>query len=199
MANNFQSIVGGIFRGLSNNRASGGLNQTNTQSSQNPLTYQWIGFPTPSDLRQPIQKEQTQNPSLAFEKGSAGTSQSYSMPPLTDIPTLVTQGMPGPDSSFRLTAGSVGSKSNIPALRAPINNAQGNGFGMSPQNGDHFKQYFANQIGLFNVLTKPVPEATASAISVQQHTNVAGNPDAWASSWQTFLSMAKGYNPAGNF
>ena len=195
---NADSIFGGIFRGLSNNRSSGALNQTNTQNSNNPLTYQWIGFPTPSDLRQPIEKEQTQNPSLPFDKGSSGTNVPYSSAPLTDIPTLLQQGSPGTNTSIRDTASSVGSPTNVPAGWAPIANPVGSGYGMSPQNADHFKQYFANQIGLGNNLPKASAANTTLAIAHQQHTNSAGASDAWQRSWEVFGSMQKDYNPMGS-
>ena len=193
--NNFQSIFGGIFRGLSNNRSSGGLNQTNTQNSDNPLTYQWIGFPTPSDLRQQIQKEQTQNPSLPFEKGSGGTSVDYSRAVLTDIPTLVNQGSPGTDISLRHSAASAGSPTNIPTGFASPTNWVGNGYGMSPQNGDHFKTFFANQLNLRNVLPKATPMITSLAISEQADTHVANSNDSWKNAFQLYSSMQKQYYP----
>lgn len=195
--NNFTSIFGGIFRGLSNNKASGGLNQTNTQSSDNPLTYQWIGAPTGGTTYQ-IDREQTQNPSLPFEKGSAGTNVPYAKPVLTDIPTLLNQGSPGTDVSLRTSAGSVGSATHIPPGMAPINNAVGNGYGMSPQNADHFKVYFANQIGLSNQLPRASAKTTGLAIADQQHENVGGSSDSWKSAYQTFASMQKGYSPMGS-
>lgn len=195
--NNFTSIFGGIFRGLSNNKSSGGLNQTNTQNSSNPLTYQWIGQSAGGTTYQ-IDREQTQNPSLPFEKGSGGTNVAYSSPPLTDIPTLLNQGAPGTDVSIRNSAGSVGSPTNVPAGYAPRNNGVGSGFGMSPQNADHFKQYFANQIGLQNNLPRASAKNTTLAVSDQQHTNVAGSSDSWQSSFQTFAAMQKGYSPMGS-
>jgi hypothetical protein len=197
MPNNFQSIVGGIFRGISSNKSSAGLNQTNTQNDTNPLTYQWIGEST-GGTAYPINREQTQNPALPFAKGSAGTNIPYAPPVLTDIPTLLNQGSPGTDVSLRTSAGSVGSQTSIPPGMAPIANAVGNGYGMSPQNADHFKVYFANQIGLSNQLPRASAKTTGLAIADQQHENVAGSSDSWKSAYQTFSAMQKGYSPMGS-
>jgi len=191
--NNFGSIVGGIVRGSTNSRRSVGLTGHNV-STDNPLTFAWIGQET-SDLRQPIQKEVSQNPSLPFEKTTPGTQYEYTNPLPTDVRTLFNQGSPGTNVSLRDKAASVGSSTLIPTGFAPMNNAVGAGFGMSPQNGDHFKFYFANQIGLSNMLPKANAATMAQGVMEEQSRNVAGSADIWHGNWQTFISMRKAYNP----
>ena len=193
MPNNWDSIVGGIVRGLSNDHRSAGLTGSNVKTD-NPHTYAWIGQET-SDLRQPIQKEATQNPSLPFTMGSPGTQYSYSQTLPTEVRTFFTQATPGTDVSIRSEASSVGSQTLIPTNYAPINNRQTSGYGMSPQNGDHFKAYFANQIGLNNNLPKANAAVTTEHIQEQQGLGSAGSNAVWHNSWQTFISMRKSYSP----
>jgi hypothetical protein len=193
MPNNFQSIVGGIFRGLSNDRRSVALTGSNVKTD-NPLTFTWIGQET-SDLRQPIEKEVSSNPSLPFEKTTPGTQYEYANTLPTDVRTLVKQGSPGTDVSIRDKASSVGSSTLVPTGFAPINNAQNAGVGMSPQNGDHFKSYFANQIGLSNQLPVAHAASTLQGVMEEQSRNITGSADVWHGSWQTFVNMRKRYNP----
>lgn len=198
MPNNFESIFGGMFRGLASNKSSGGLNQTNTQNASNPQTYQWIGQASGGTVF-PINREQTQNPALPFAFGSAGISLSYANPVLTDIPTLLSQGSPGTDVSQRDAAGSVGSPTNIPATYASLSGGYiGNGYGMSPQNADHFKTFFANQIGLSNKLPKASAFNTSLAITDQADTHIGSSQDSWKNAWNVFSSMQKGYSPMGS-
>jgi|SRR5215471_5388835 len=195
--NNFQSIIGGMIRGLTNSRRSAALTAHNV-SNDNPQSFAWIGGST-SDLRQPIEKEMSQQPSLAFGKASSGTSYAYFNPVLNDIPSLYLQGQPGTNVSERKVAGSVGSPTNVPAPFAPIDNWPSAGYGMSPQNGDHFKYYFANQIGLSNQLPKPNPANVAEMTMAAQNHSAAGASDLWFSHAQTVSNMLKGYNPSGNY
>jgi len=191
--NNWQSIVGGIVGGISNDKRSAGLTGHNV-TTDNPQTYGWIGQET-SDLRQPIQKESSQNPSIPFTSGSPGVAMPYAQLLPNDIPTFLQQGAPGTNVSIRTEASSVGSPTLIPTGFAPINNAQFSGYGMSPQNGDHFKQYFANQIGLSNQLPKASPAVSAMAVQVEQSLGSAGSQDSWIHAWQTFTNMRKTYQP----
>jgi len=197
MPNNFQSIFGGIIRGLSNDKRSVGLTGHNV-STDNPHTYTWIGQET-SDLRQPIEKEQSQNPSLPFAKGSSGTQYSYTQPLPTDITTLVSAGSPGTSIAETDQASAIGSMIQTVPNKVPVNNSQSNGYGMSPQNGDHFKQYFANQIGVMNKNPVPMASQVLTAVQEQQNTNTDGSSDVWHGSWQTIQSMRKGYRPANQF
>jgi hypothetical protein len=197
MPNNFDSIFGGILRGLSNDKRSVGLTGSNVKTD-NPHTYTWIGQET-SDLRQPIEKEQSQNPSLPFAKGSSGTQYSYTQPLPTDITTLVSQGSPGTSIAETDQASSIGSTIQTVPNKVPVNNSQSNGYGMSPQNGDHFKQYFANQIGVMNKNPVPMSSQVLTAVQEQQNMNTDGSSDVWHGSWQTIQSMRKGYRPANQF
>src|SRR5215831_17224135 len=130
-----------MIRGLSNDKRSLGISTSASVKTDNPLTYAWIGQNT-SDLRQPIEKEQSQNPSLPFEKSSSGTQYSYSQPLPTDITTLVSQGSPGTNISETDLASSIGSLIQpTPGFVRP-DNWNFSGYGMSPQNADHFKAYF---------------------------------------------------------
>jgi hypothetical protein len=195
--NNFGSIVGGILRGLSNDKRSVGLTGSNVKTD-NPQTYSWIGQET-SDLRQPIQKEQSQNPSLAFAKGSSGTQYAYSKPLPTDITTLVSQGAPGTNISETDLASSIGSLIQpTPGFVRP-DNWNFSGMGMSPQNADHFKTYFANQIGVNHRVTPPLSAQVMTDVQEQQNTNTDGSSNLWHGAWQTIQSMRKGYRPANQF
>jgi hypothetical protein len=195
--NNFQSIVGGIFRGLSNDKRSVGLTGSNVKTD-NPHTYAWIGQET-SDLRQPIEKEQSQNPSLPFAKGSSGTQYSYTQPLPTDVRTLIAQGSPGTNIALTDEASSIGSMIQTVPAQVPMNNWNFSGYGMSPQNGDHFKLYFANQLGVRNMNPTPMASQVLTAVQEQQNTNTDGSSNVWHGSWQTIQSMRKGYRPANQF
>src|SRR5215471_8209973 len=197
MANNFGSIVGGIVRGLSNDRRSAGLTGSNVKTD-NPHTYRWIGQET-SDLRQPIEKEMSQNPSLPFEKTTSGTEYSYTNPLPTDIRTLIQQGSPGTDIAETRQASSIGSTIQTVPPVVPINNWNFSGMGMSPQNGDHFKYYFANQIGVKNQNANPLPANVLAFSTEQANTVIDGSHDVWNGAWQTFISMRKNYQPSTQF
>ena len=197
MATNFGSIVGGIVRGLSNDKRSAGLTGSNVKTD-NPHTYNWIGQET-SDLRQPIQKEMSQNPSLPFEKGSSGTEYSYSNPLPTDITTLVKQGSPGTNVSPFREASSIGSLIQTVPSYVPNNNWNFSGFGMSPQNADHFKTYFANQIGVNPANPNPLSANVLTAITEQANTPIDGSHDVWNGAWETYISMRKDSKPSNQF
>jgi len=195
--NNYGSIVGGIIRGLSNDRRSAGLTGHNV-TNDNPQSYAWIGQNT-SDLRQPIQKEMSQNPSLPFEKGSSGTQYEYTNPLPTDIRSLVRQGYPGTDVNIVDQASSVGSLVQGMPSFVPINNLQLSGYGMSPQNADHFKYYFANQMGQLNLTPQVNPSNVLTAVQEHQNINTDGSAQVWHGAFQTFGTMLKRYNPANSF
>jgi hypothetical protein len=194
---NFQSIVGGIFRGLSNDKRSVGLTGSNVKTD-NPQTYTWIGQET-SDLRQPIEKEQTQNPSLPFLKGSSGTQYAYTNPLPTDIRTGILESYPGTSIEKTFVPSSIGSLLQPMPDMVPLNNWQQRGYGMSPQNADHFKTYFANQIGLTNLIPQPTPSNTMDAVQAQQQSSTVGRHSDWFNVWQHILTMRKTYTPANNF
>jgi len=197
MATNFGSIVGGIVRGLSNDKRSAALTGSNVKTD-NPQTFTWIGQNT-SDLRQPIQKEMSQNPSLPFEKGSSGTQYSYSQPLPTDITTLVAQGSPGTNVGEFREASSIGSLiQTIPSI-VPNNNWNFSGFGMSPQNGDHFKTYFANQIGINPANPNPLSANVLTAVTEQANIPIDGSVNVWNGAWQTINAMGKPYHPSNQF
>jgi hypothetical protein len=192
MPTRWQSITGGILRGLSNDKRSAGLTGSNVKTD-NPHTYTWIGQET-SDLRQPIQKEQTQQPALPFGMASGGTQYSYQNPLPTDIRMLLTQGSPGTDVGTKDASSDTGSLNQSVPGNAPMNNGfQSSGYGMSPQNGDHFKYYFANSIGAQANNKVPFPSSVLNAVQVQQNSNTDGNPDVWKGAMQVFGSMSKGY------
>jgi hypothetical protein len=197
MATNFGSIVGGIIRGLSNDRRSVALTGHNV-TTDNPNTYTWIGQ-EPGDLRQPIQKEMSQNPSLPFEKASSGSQYEYTQPLPTDIRTLITAGSPGTDISPTTYASSIGSwVQRVPSL-VPMNNGQFNGYGMSPQNADHFKVHFANQIGMRNMMAAPSASIVATAIQEQANINTDGPTDPWENALSLFQFMRKSYTPSSQY
>jgi hypothetical protein len=197
MPSNWDSIFGGIIRGLSNDRRSVGLTGSNVKTD-NPQTYSWIGQET-SDLRQPIDKEQSQNPSLPFAKGSSGIQYAYSQPVTTDVRTLVAQGSPGTNIAYTDQASSIGSMIQTVPTRVRPNNWNFSGYGMSPQNGDHFKLYFANQIGVRNMNPNPMSSQVLTAVQEQQNTNTDGSSDVWHGNWQVIQAMRKGYRPSNQF
>ncbi len=194
---NFGSIIGGIIRGLSNDKRSAGLKGSNV-TNDNPQSYGWIGQET-SDLRQPIEKEQTQNPSLPFLTKSSGVEYSYTTPLPTDIRSRITAGMPGTNVDSTNQASSIGSMIQTVPSMVLMNNWQEHGYGMSPQNGDHFKTFFANQMGVRAILPQPLPSAVANAVSHQADSNLVGSHDVWHSSWQTFLTMRKTHHPSAQY
>jgi len=198
VANNFESIFGGIFRGLASNKSSAGLNQTNTQSDKNPLTYAWIGQQT-NDLRQPIEKEQSQSPALPGLFGSSGTAYSYSVPLPTDVRSIASYNNPATSVALNSLPSQLGSTVHPAPAYAPIDNWAFRGYGMSPQNGDHFKQYFANQMGNFNMMPKPNPSNVLTAVSDQANIAVDGSADVWQGTYQTMTLMGKRYNPMANY
>src|SRR5215831_14724720 len=187
-----------MIRGLSNDKRSLGISTSANVKTDNPLTYAWIGQET-SDLRQPIEKEQSQNPSLPFAKGSSGTQYSYTQPLPTDVTTLISQGSPGPSITPTVHASSIGSLIQPMPGFVPMNNWAFNGMGMMPQNGDHFKSFFANQNGLANMQPTPLPASVLSAVQEQQNVGSHGSNDVWASGWQTFQAMGKDYKPSNQF
>lgn len=198
MTNNFQSIVGGIIRGLTNDKASAGTNPHIPTQQNNPLVYTWIAQQT-NDLRQPIEKEQSQNPSLPFGKASSGTQYEYTNPLPTDIRMLISQGSPGTNIDPTQQASSIGSLiQTVPDL-VPLNNWNFSGFGMSPQNADHFKSYFANQLGVQNTNKYPLSGQILAEVQEQANTNADGSSNVWHGAWQTFETMTKPYHPANQF
>jgi hypothetical protein len=147
-----------------------------------------------ANLAQPITKEQTQNPSLPFGKSSAGTEYSYENPLPTDIRMLVTQGIPGTNVSPNDASSDTGSLIQpIPDNVPYAGSFQSSGYGMSPQNGDHFKYYFANNIGNYANTKVPFPATVLSAIQEQPGVNSDGSSNVWHGAFQTFATMRKGY------
>jgi len=192
MPNNWQSITSGILKGISNDKRSVGLTGSNTKTD-NPNTFTWIGQET-SDLRQPIQKEQTQTPSLPFGNASAGTVYSYQNPLPTDIRMLISQGSPGTNVSPKDASSDTGSLiQGIPDTVATNNAFPSSGYGMSPQNGDHFKYYFANTIGAQANNKVPFPASVLTAVQEQQNFNTDGSSNVWNGAMQLFGSMSKSY------
>lgn len=195
MPTNYESIFGGIFRGLSNNKNSGGTNPQIPTQQNNPLVYAWIGQQT-NDLRQPIQKEQAQNSTLGLAS-SAGTLVPYSQPVPTDIPTRTALTTPGTDVSLAVFASPIGGLTQPVPLAVPTSN-NGGGFGdydMQPLNGSHFSRYFSNQLGNYNLLAKPNPANVLTAVQEQANSNSDGSANVWQGAYQTFAMMAKPYDP----
>jgi len=194
MPNNFESIFGGIFRGLSSNKSSAGTNSLIPTQQNNPLVYGWIGQET-NDLRYPISKEQTQNPVLGPNL-SSGTQFAYSSPVPTDIPTQIQGSYPTTDvSRVALVSSRIGSMVQPIPCVVPINNGQFNGYEMSPVNGQHFFGYFANQLGMYNLQGRPNAANVLTAIQAEANVNSDGSSDLWNGAWQTILSMRKSYDP----
>ena len=194
MANNFQSIVGGIFRGISQNKSSAGLSESNVKEL-NPQTYQFIGLSS-KDPRYPVAKEQTQNPALPWNSSSAGTQLGYTQPIPTNVPEKLGQQLPAPDAAPTQWASSIGSMVQPVPGYVPLNNWQINNYGMSPQNGSHFLNYFANQRGIQNLQPIPVASNVLTAVQEQQNIQTDGSADVWNGHFNLFRSMAKDYNPS---
>ena len=194
MANNAESIIGGIVRGLVRNKRSLGLSTQNVKAN-NPQTQQWIGESYGS-MTAPIQREQTQNPVLPWSTSSSGTSFSYSKPVPTDIRYLVESAT---DITPTRYASSVGGLVQPVPGNVPINDMQVKGYGMSPLNGSHFFEYFANQNnqayspGLANAAN------VLTAISEQANVGSDGSADVWRNLYSLQMNASQRYNPAGSF
>lgn len=182
---NYESILGSITRAFSKNN-----------SGKNPLTRTWIGQEQ-NDLRQPIEKEQSQSPALPWYSRSSGTAFDWTqpVPALTDIRTRGETNSPGPDSRPTLVASSVGSLVQPMPDNVPLNNVQFSGYGMSPQNGDHFQHYFANQVNQHNITFAVNPANVLTAVSEQQNQMADGSADVWGSYNKIFDAMQKNYRP----
>ena len=200
MATNFESIVGGIFRGLTKNNLVNpqALGMNRNIPERVPLVSQWIGRET-NDLRQPIEKEQTQNPALPWYSRSSGTQVSYSQPVPTDIPTRIAESIPQPNSNVTLEPSSIGSLVQPMPKEVPLRNWQFNGYEMSPTNGEHFKTFFANQINYINGYASPTPANVLSAVTYQQNLITDGSPDVWESHNRMIKGVEKGYTPYTSF
>jgi hypothetical protein len=197
MPNNLQSIVGGIFRAVSNNKVSLGLTDQNV-TTDNPQTYTWIGhsdkLPT-----YPTDREQTQSPAIPWYSKSSGTGFSYSQPVPTDFTSRFAANTPGTDVSITDQASSIGSTIQSVPRYVPMGNMQFNGYEMSPQNGAHFKNYFANQLGMQNLNPLPNASNVLTAIQEQQGIQTDGSADVWHSHFRLFQNLGKDYRPAQQF
>lgn len=198
---NWDSIVGALFRGNTNNTSSAALPETNVRQN-NPQTFQWIGTSYNADLRAPIQKEQTQNPALDWSRGSAGLGLSYAQPTVTDIPTVLSGIQPAPSIAFTNEASAIGSV--VQSIPGTINtgnmqNASG-GYGMNPTDAAHWFSYFANQLGTRHLLPTANPASVLTAVQAQANQVTDGNVDTGAPLLNKIgAAQMKGYQPMQSF
>lgn len=194
-----QSILGGIFRGTSQNNASAAL-QTHNVTQNNPLTTQWIGISQNANQNAPIQKEGSQNVQLPWYTASTGTGFSYSKPLPTDIPSIAHQVTPAANSATDPNSSNVGSLVNPAPSSVPIGNySQFQGYQMNPQNAEQWHTYYANAMG--NVPLKRQPNAANVLAAVTAQTNIAdgnGNDPQFAAN-QLQTMMTKNYQPSRQF
>jgi len=193
--NNLDSILSGIFKGLSNSKTSGGISKP---LAGNPLEASWIGLET-NDLRAQIQKEGSQNPALDWHASSSGTQVSYTKPVPTDILTRISSSYPQTDIGLSSVASSVGSLVQAIPKQVQINNLQFNGYEMNPTNGGHFFTYFANQLGNRHLIPVVNPASVLTAIGDQQNIVTDGNANTWDAHLQFMINRNKGYMPATSF
>lgn len=197
--NNLQSILGGIFRGMTNNKSSAGLPPDTNVRANNPNTYRWIGAPAGDQNNPPITTEQTQQPALAWFRGSAGTAFAYTQPTVTDIPNALSQPTPDTSVAFTNQASSIGSLVQSHPSSVPTGNWQTQGLGMNPTNAEHFREYFANQIGTRHLLPTPNAASVLTAVQSQNNMSADGSVDVRNLRYSITAANAKGYQPLQNF
>ena len=196
---NLQSILGGIFGGLHNYKSSAALSESNVKTN-NPQTYGWIGH-SAGGTRYQTTREAQQGQQLPWYAGSTGTAFSYSQLLPTDIPSIQHQVTPG--TSVLATTNdpsTVGSTiSALPDSVPAANYAQFNGYQMNPQNAEHWRTFFANQMS--NVPLKRLPNPSNVMVAVTKQANITADGDAnlWDSHSSLMTAMSKNYQPARQF
>jgi len=197
---NLQSILGGIFGGLSNNKSSGGLSGSNVKTN-NPQTYAWIGQAA-GGTRYQTTRESQQGQQLPWYSGSSGTGFSYSQLLPTDIPSISHQVTPATNVQAMGwdDPSVVGSTiSALPGTVPVANFGQFNGYQMNPQNAESWRTYYANQMSNVPLKRQPNASNVASAVTQQSSIGAEGSLDPWASHSSLVTAMAKGYSPTRQF